>query len=144
MSIETQPARRAIGTECRASNENPEGIGAAWQRFMSEQLAAQIPGRTDDKLIAVYCEYEGDHTQPYTFFLGCVVAEDAEPPAGFTARTIPAGQYLKRQATGEMPAALIQEWSEIWASDLERNFVADFEIHDPATPDSVDLFLGVG
>ena len=143
MNTETQLERKLIGIECRASNDNPQAIGATWQRFMAEQLAAQIPQRSDGNLIAVYCEYDGDHTKPYTFFLGCVVDSGAEPPSGFVSRMIPAGDYVKRQASGPMPAALMSEWTAIWSLDLNRSFVADFEIHDPNAPEAVDIFIGV-
>lgn len=143
MNIESQPERTLVGIECRASNDAPESIGAAWQRFMAEQLADQIPHRADGNLIAVYCDYDGDQTQPYTFFLGCIVDLLAELPMGLTTRVIPAGRYIKRKAVGPMPAGLFKEWQNIWSSDLDRTYVADFEIHDPTQPDNVDVFVGV-
>ena len=143
MKIETQLERAIVGIECRASNDDPQSIGAVWQRFMAEQLAEKIANRADGKLIAVYCDYEGDHTKPYTFFLGCVVDRIADLPNGFSSRRIPGGRYVKRRAVGEMPHALVKEWTSIWESSLDRSFIADFEIHDPKSPESVDIFIGI-
>lgn len=110
---------------------------------MAEQLADQIPNRCDDSLVAVYCEYEGDHTQPYTFFLGCLVDAGTEVPEGFSSQVIPAGRFVRRRAVGSMPAALMREWADIWSSDLHRSFLADFEIHDPTEPESVNIYIGI-
>lgn len=143
MNIETQPRRTLIGIEARASNDHPQAIGAVWQRFLEERLATQIPNRSDDKLIAVYCDYDSDHTQPYTFFLGCCVHDDTEPPNGLTARKIDAGRYTKRRVNGPMPAELLKAWTDIWQSDIDRAYQADFEIHDPSQPESVEIFVGL-
>ena len=143
MNITEQPERTLIGIESRASNDNPQAIGTIWQRFMAEQLAAQIPNRSDGHLIAIYCDYDGDHTEPYTFFLGCTVNDASDLPSGFTIRTLPAGRYVRRHAAGEMPAALVTAWRDIWTSDLDRAYDADFEIHDPTSPQAVDIFVGV-
>ncbi len=143
METESHPPRTLIGIEARTSNAAPKEIGEIWQRFVQDKLSAGIPARKDNHLIAVYCEYDGDHTQPYTFFLGCAVADDAEPPEGFSRRTIPAGNYVRYAASGEMPRAIMETWQQIWKADLNRSFVADFEIHDPASPHDVAIYVGV-
>ena len=110
---------------------------------MDHQLADRIPNRVDANIIAVYCDYDGDHTQPYTFFLGCAVTNSNTIPDGFTTRTISTGQYHRRRANGTMPAALMAAWSDLWTSDLNRSYKTDFEIHDLASPNSVDIYVGV-
>ena len=47
-----QPERTLIGIKSRASNDDPQAIGAIWQRFMANQLATKIPNRADNNLIA--------------------------------------------------------------------------------------------
>jgi len=143
MKIESHPARMLYGIETRTSNENPHEISALWQRFKSEDMAEDIPERVCDNLIAAYLDYEGDHTNPYTFFVGCEVIDACCAEEGCVLREIPAGDYAVFHAQGKMPAALIETWRQIRASDLNRTFVADFEIHDPENPDSIAIHVGV-
>ena len=138
---EDRPALRLLGWETRASNDDPRPIGALWQRLHAEDLASQLQGRQGRTVYAVYSDYEGDHTRPYTFFLGYPVGEDAPVPEGCVARDVPAGPYARIDAVGEQPGALIEAWMGIWDSDLERTFQLDYEVHDPQTPDRVRIYV---
>ncbi len=142
MNIEHQYARTLYGIETRITGDPASQIGAVWQRFLNENLTDDILERLDDRLIAMYFNYDGDHTQPYTFFLGCEVGDVACVPDEFALRTTPAGNYAEFLAAGEMPQSLIETWQQIWAPDLKRDFVADYEIHDPATPHEVAIYVG--
>jgi predicted transcriptional regulator YdeE len=130
-----------MGLAIRTSNETAHEIGGLWQRFMSEGLAAGIPGRIGTALVAVYCEYEGDHTAPYTFLLGCPVEPGTPAPQGFETRDLPAGSYTCFAAEGEQPQALMETWAEIWGADITRAFAVDYEVHDPSTPERVEIFI---
>ena len=40
------------------------------------------------------------------------------------------GKYQKFTAKGDLTkGAVVQEWSKIWNSDLERTYTADFEVY---------------
>ncbi|MFG0265052.1 MAG: GyrI-like domain-containing protein [Rhodopirellula sp. JB055] len=143
MNIETLPARTLYGIETRTSNATPQDIAALWQRFTSENLADDIPDRVDDNLIAAYFDYEGDHTQPFTFFLGCEVIDACCAGDDFVLRELPVADYATFRARGEMPQALIETWQEIWSSQLNRSYLGDFEIHDPSRPQEVVVHVGV-
>jgi len=39
--------------------------------------------------------------------------------------------YAMMSAAGAQPQSLIETWSAIWQSDLERSFKTDFEIYGP-------------
>ncbi|MBS2028960.1 MAG: hypothetical protein JST54_13750 [Deltaproteobacteria bacterium] len=58
---------------------------------------------------------------------------------------VPAGKFRRFEAVGEMPAALIRTWGEIWHfyenGPHERAYSVDLEIHDPAKPDRVEIFI---
>jgi predicted transcriptional regulator YdeE len=136
-------AQTLIGTEIRTSNDRADQIGELWGRFMAGGMAEQIPGRTDASIMALYCEYEGDHTRPYTFFLGCPVAPGTEAPEGLVSRDVPAGAYALFAAEGAQPQALIETWGRIWTADLSRRYETDYEIHRPGDPGRVDVFVGV-
>lgn len=132
-----------VGVETGASNEDPRPIGELWGRFLGDNLARRIPGVVDGDVWAVYCDYEGDHTQPYTFFLGCRVAADAPAPDGMVRRVVPAGAFAHVAAHGEQPRALMEAWQAIWALPLDRTYVADCERHPSADPAEVDIFVGI-
>ena len=127
------------GRETRASNDDPSPIGALWSAIYDDP-AIRALGADDEPMIAAYCEYEGDHTQPYTFFLGRRVAADAEIPDGLVRREIPAGRYAVYLAEGPMPAKLIETWGTIWEAPLERRFDVDYEIH--REPTLVEVYVG--
>jgi hypothetical protein len=37
-----------------------------------------------EEILAVYHQYEGDHTKPFSYFIGCKVNPDAETPKVWT------------------------------------------------------------
>lgn len=135
-------ALTVMGLAIRTSNENAHEIGALWQRFMGEALGDQIPARTDETTVAVYYAYEGDHTAPYSFLLGCPVAPGTQAPEGFSSVDVPAENYARFSAEGEQPQALMQAWMEIWNADLTRAFGFDYEVHAPAHANRVDIYIG--
>lgn len=132
-----------LGIATRASNDQAEKLGAHWQRFLGEGIPERIAGRLDGAIVAVYCDYEGDHTQPYTFFLGCRVPPDAQAPDGLERLVVPGGRFAHRVAEGEQPQALVRAWQQIWELPLDRRYEADYEIHDPSQHERVEIFVGV-
>jgi predicted transcriptional regulator YdeE len=139
----TQNKLVLIGVETPASNAQPERLGEFWAEFFRRDVVSATHGRVRDAPVAVYCEYEGDHTKPYTFFLGCEVAEGTEPPSGFVKREIPGGTYAHFAAEGKQPEALVETWKHIWQLGLRRTFRADYEVHNPKTPLKIDIFVGL-
>ncbi len=129
-----------VGLETRASNADPASIGALWGRFFGDPGVQQVDA-LDDAVVAVYCEYEGDHTQPYTFFLGRRVAPEAAVPEGCVRRRVGRGSFARFIAEGEQPAALIETWQAIWTTPIERRYEADYEIH--AGGPRVEIFVGI-
>lgn len=132
-----------IGFEIRTSSDDAHEIGEHWGRFMIGGVADEIPGRADDTIVAAYCDYESDHTGPYTFFLGCPVRAGTEVPPGMVERRLPAGRYAHFVAEGPQPEALLQTWEQATKTPLKRAFVADFEVHRAADPDRVEIFVGL-
>jgi predicted transcriptional regulator YdeE len=143
MNIIQQYARTLYGIEARIDGDPAKQIGAVWERFLGENLAEDCPSRLNDNLIALYCDYEGDHTQPYTFFLGCEVLDVCSAEEGYSIRYTPVGNYAEFNALGEMPDAVIDKWRQIWEMDLSRKYAADYEIYDPKLPNEVSIYVGV-
>src|SRR5687768_3151878 len=83
--------------------ESSRDCGRLWEKFRDENVLKRITDRLSDEVYAVYFEYEGDHTQPFSYFIGCKVAPDAETPVGMDTLRIPGGTYSKVTAQGRMP-----------------------------------------
>lgn len=141
-----------IGIACQTAN-TPDGapidIPKQWGKFYQEGIMQQIPNRTSEEIIALYCDYEGDFTQPYTFVLGCQVTSADEIPAGMVAKQILAGRYAMYSAVGEHPKTLIETWQHIWQEDknLKRTYKGDYEVYGDkfflGNPQQIDVFIGV-
>ncbi|WP_182866859.1 GyrI-like domain-containing protein [Rhodopirellula sp. JC639] len=143
MKIETHPVRLLYGIETRVCGVGDDQINALWDRFRADGLIDDMPERVDDALIAAYVQYEDDRSGPCTYFLGCEVFDACCPEEGFAIREIPAGTYAVFHAHGDQPDSVAETWQRIRSSNLSRNYLADFEVHDPADPSSVAIYVGI-
>ena len=151
MKVNQTESIRVIGISVRTSNENMQAaqdIPALWKRFGSEDIASKIPGRVDENTYCIYTDYESDHTKPYTTILGCHVADDAEVPEGMVACVLEVGPYQKFTAKGNLlEGAVVSAWMEVWKSDLDRKYSADYECYDAraANPEDgeIDIFVAL-
>lgn len=145
------PKFNIIGISVRTSNENGQAaidIPALWNKFISEGIAETIPNKIDNSIYSIYTEYEKDHTRPYTTLLGCRVENLNVIPEGMIGKTFDEATYTKIVAKGNLMQGIVyNEWVKIWNSDLDRTFVADFELYgekaqDPANAE-VEIFVGI-
>lgn len=139
-----------IALPSKTTNENNQSMkdgGELWTRFEKEEIVSKIPNKVSDKVVAVYYDYEGDHTQPFSYFIGCKVEEGTHVPDNLHSLIIPSGSYQKVTAKGEMPGCIAKKWREIWESDIPRAYQTDFEIYDERSQDwsnaEVDIYLSV-
>lgn len=140
-----------IGISIRTTNENGQSsqdIPALWGRWMSEGLLQKIPNKVDDTLYCIYTDYEKDHTKPYTTILGCRVSDLNTIPSGMVGRTFEEGNYLRYLAKGNILQGMVFEaWTAIWNSDVQRAFLADFEVYGDTAKDpehaEVPIFISV-
>ena len=131
-----------------AENQAMKDIGALWDRFLSENWMARISGRLDNSIYSVYTDYEGDFTKPYGVILGCRTSDGAAVPEGMITRRISAGTYEHRIIKGNIMEGVVgKAWSEIWNSDLQRTYTADFEVYGEKASDPtnavIDLFISL-
>lgn len=127
-----KPPINVIGIECRTSNaleDGPQDIPRLWGQFYSEDILNKIPNKVSNEVIALYCDYESDHTQPYSLVIGCPVNSLSDVPPGMVAKTIPGGSYSVFRAIGEYPASLIETWGNIWQTELKRTYTGDYEFY---------------
>ncbi len=149
-TIKTEPFC-VIGISVRTTNENGQGaidIGGLWGRFFSEQVLEAIPNKVDNVIYSIYTEYEQDHTRPYTTIIGCRVEHLDEIPSGMKGIRIEGGTYAQLSARGDMQQGFVgSKWYEIWNSDLNRAYTADYEVygekaHNPADAE-VDFLIAI-
>jgi predicted transcriptional regulator YdeE len=126
---------KVIGVSVRTTNADAQAVmdlGALWNRFYSQGISAQIPGKADNDVYAIYTDYNTDHKGAYTAIIGCKVTSLANIPDGMTGKQIEGGRYRRYVAKGKMPHAVIRQWQEIWNdTDLPRMYSADFEVYGP-------------
>jgi predicted transcriptional regulator YdeE len=129
-----------IGLKLQSKTTNEGGqsaidCGNLWQQFEQQSIASGIPGKESDNVYAVYYDYDGDHSSPFAYFIGCRVKPDTEVPDGLDSLMIPEGSYRKLLAKGQMPACISDTWKEIWRSGLKRAYSYDFEVYDERSKD---------
>lgn len=142
---------QVIGIAIRTTNQNGQAkkdIGNLWKTFMSENMLEKIPDAIDQTIYAVYTDYEGDHTQPYTTILGYKVWSLDNVPNGMLGKEINKASYTKYTAKGDLTDnAVVDEWTKIWNADLNRTYKADFEVYDEKasnpTNGEADIYIGI-
>ena len=139
-----------VGITCRTQNlpgKSDVDIPALWEQFFTQHIVDKIPHRLGGEVVAVYFDYDGDHTQPYTLLIGCPIEDGTSIPEGLEQVVIPKGDYATFKCTGPMPETLVQAWQEVWQSDIKRTYQADFEVypaeHWSALEPTVDLYVGI-
>lgn len=121
-----------IGISVRTTNQDgrsQKDIGELWSRFMSEGVLEKIPGKESADIYCVYTDYESDFNGAYTTIIGCRVNMLEMIPEGMSGKIIPSSKYQVYKSSGEMPKALMETWKMIWGSDIERAYVADFDLY---------------
>jgi predicted transcriptional regulator YdeE len=131
-STERVAQKFLIGIQIRTiQTEIQHSFPQMWNRFISEGIAEKIPNRINGNVLAVYSEYEGDHTRPFSYFLGCEVSTLDSVPPGMIGKIIPESNYAILSPKGAYPLSLVKTWTSVWNSNLNRSFTADFEVYGP-------------
>jgi len=142
---------KVIGISIRTSNENARSandIGKLWEKFMAEGIANKIPNKSSEEVFSIYTNYEGDHSKPFDTILGCKVSSLDNVPDGMIGQSFDGGVYQKFVAKGDLSKGVVYNaWSEIWQKNLNRTFIADFEIYgeksmDPSNAE-VEILVGI-
>ena len=115
------------------------------QQFETGGFAERIPNPVSSAIYAVYFDYEGDHNNPFSYFIGCKVEPGTMVPAGMDCLMIPSQYYSVVIARGEMPDCLTESWLKIWKSKIDRAYQFDFEVYDDRSMDwydaEVEIFI---
>ncbi len=145
-SIVEKPSMTVVGIECRTSNHpeaGPYDIPKHWEKFYKEGISNQIPNKTSNGIVALYCNYEGDYTKPYSLVIGNRVNSSEFIPQEMVTKTIPGGCFAVFRVIGPYPQALIETWGTIWQNTtLRRTYTGDYELYSD-TPQEVEIFIAI-
>lgn len=152
--LESVAAVSLVGIGTRTTNDDETKteiarIPALYQQFFSQQVGESIPERIDPMLLyAVYTNYESDYQGAYDFLLCQQSSSTSTLSEGLTAMTVPAGQYLVFEASGEMPQTVVATWQTIWGHfddsvPYRRLYTLDFERYDQTQSNQVKIYIAV-
>lgn len=141
-----------IGITARTNNtremqHDTAQIPGLWQTLYTQNLLDQIPLTDNTRTpIAVYTEYESDHTGDYTLLVGAGVTDNRIVPAALSSVTVQTGRYLVFTATGDFPQAVIAAWEAVWqyfaqSTEHKRSYTTDFEHYIDAHTVSVHIAI---
>lgn len=123
-----------VGISTRTSNQNGKAekdIPALWQKFINDNINEKVSNKIDETIYALYSDYEGDHTLPYTITIGYNTVNLDNISEDLTVKIVQEANYAKFIAKGNLTKdAVINKWMEIWNMDLQRSFTNDLEIYD--------------
>jgi len=155
--IVEEPGFTVVGISTRTTNAiemSGRGvIGKQWEHFTRDGLLGTIPHRLDSDILAVYADYESDHSGVYTFTLGARVSSAENLPPEMVAKEVPSGKYaLFTSARGPAAKVVPESWQHInslpkSAAGGDRTYRADFEVYGPRAADPqharVDIYVGI-
>ena len=123
-----------VSTIIKDRDEASEQINGLWERFFKESVGQSVDSKVDDIIYAVYSDYEGDYTQPYRLTIGyktqkCEQRDALLRDGKFHMVQVEEADYAMMSAAGEQPKALMETWTAVWQSDLERLYKTDFEVY---------------
>jgi predicted transcriptional regulator YdeE len=157
MNIQQRDGFYVVGLTARTNNAQETSgkgkIGEVWQEFLQPDLVVKIPNKIGVDLIAVYTDYETDHTGHYTYLLGLPIGSAEELPSNLTVKHVPAGRYaVFSSKRGPMTEIVPEVWQRIWSMSPQelggtRSFKSDFEIYDQRSADpengQIDVYVGL-
>ena len=106
-----------------ANGQSSIDCGSLWLEFENRNMAGHIPNRVGDEVYAVYYDYDGDHTKPFSYFIGCRVENNTQRPEGLDELFIPEATYQRLETKGKMPDCVAEAWRQIWLSDSDRPYI---------------------
>ncbi|MDP1724140.1 MAG: GyrI-like domain-containing protein [Alphaproteobacteria bacterium] len=155
------PEIKLVGITTRTNNKamferdpSINKIAALVQKYFHNGLSTKITNRQKpNTTYCAYTDYESDHHDDFTYFIGEEVSSFDNLPKEFTALTIPTQNYAKfTKGPGPMPDICIDLWQNIWQMNPKdfgapRSYQTDFEIYDERALDHqhvvFDIFIGI-
>lgn len=139
-------AKTITGLQIRTKNSDEthpltQKIAPLWGKFFEEIMPTLDAGAL---VYGVYHHYESDDMGEFDILAGSDVLEKT---AEMNTVTLEAGKYLMFPVKGEMPQAIIETWTKVWAYfedpsiDERRAYETDFEHY--ISMDEAAIYIGV-
>lgn len=128
-----------IGIAVRTINKDghaKKDISDLWNTWFAESLSNKILNKIDDRIINMYTNYDSDEHGFYTAILGHKVENSEVIPNGMIGMKINASKYREYESNGKIPDCVLETWMDIWKSEIDRSYIADFDVYDPNTMNS--------
>jgi predicted transcriptional regulator YdeE len=121
--IVSQAQKWISGLELRTNNSEANiTIPQHWATFLKNPPV--IEDKKSHDIIALYCDYEGDHTKPYSLVIG----NEVETPSPQTiTKYVPPATYAVFTAQNQSEVSAV--WNEIWHTPLCRTYTGDYELY---------------
>ncbi len=130
-----------VGISVRTTNQNYQSqgdIAKLWEVFFRNAYLQQLlPNKVSDDVYCIYTDYESDYTGEYTTLIGYKVStiEGIPTNLSLTITEIPESNYYKYISKGELPYVVGKTWAHIWQSDIDRRYLADFDVYGAEAKD---------
>lgn len=131
-----------VGLSKVVRNDDPAAIGALWEAFHASDVRTKVGADASEDVFCVYHDYEGGFMDPYRMTIG-YRASLTDAPEGLHIAEVPRQPIVTYQVKGPQPQSLISQWQAIWRGDLDRSYLADYDIYDAADPEAVSVKVGV-
>lgn len=116
-----------VGVTARTGNEAPDCqsiIGGLWQDFMGKGIEASVQNKANPYCVGLYSDYDFQN-MTYDVTVGVEVTGNRNPE--LSVKQIPEGRYARFHVKGDVVKDVADAWNEIWKTDLDRSYAADFE-----------------
>lgn len=142
------PGQSIQGLNLRTNNLNEQNPATGKIAGLCQQFdtAVSVDYRAGSRVYIAYYAYASDYNGDYSVFVG---TDQANISALIPLHTLqlPAGNYLKFTATGQVPQVVIATWQTIWtyfadpACPHRRAYKVDFEFYKSAT--ELEIYIGL-
>ncbi|MEJ8560931.1 GyrI-like domain-containing protein [Yoonia sp. GPGPB17] len=132
-----------VGLSAKVRNDDPAAIGALWGAFRADAVRSKLGPDASEDVYCVYHDYDGGFMDPYRMTIGHRMPKSASVPIGLHCAEVPPQKIAIYEATGPQPDTLIAQWQAIWDGDLNRSYIADYDIYDKNNPDLVTVAVGI-
>lgn len=131
-----------VGLSKLVRNDDPAAIGALWETFHSNNIRTKIGVDASEDVYCVYHDYEGGFMDPYRMTIG-YRASLTDAPEGLHIAEVPRQSVVTYEVKGPQPQSLISQWQAIWSGDLNRVYLADYDVYDATDPKAISVKVGV-
>ena len=141
MEIKLEKEKQILGIATQTNNQaEMAGVGKIsrlWEKFFKQGIGERLSAKSvEDRVFALYTDYESDENGEYTLLIGKLVEKMTEAPVGLVLKTIPEARYVTYTSKkGPLAKVVPETWQQIWQDDEvrhKRSYSGDYEVYERA------------